>query len=192
MTRKIEGGVKGVDHVAYVTFKPEETIHFYRDILGFPMVHCILAPAWGNEPQPDFVHFFFDVGADARLAFFYYFGEPPYSDPNISQMLSKARHLALLVDTEEELQGYAQRLADANWPMRHGKAVAHELIESIYVYDPNGYNIEISRPLRAVGEADVADTQVSIQALIDVTREPNPTLAKVWARKGELLAAQGK
>jgi len=184
--------VKELGHLVLYVRDLQRSAHFYRDILGFPMVHCILAPAWGNEPQPDFVHFFCDAGADARLAFFYYFGEPPYSDPNISQMLSKARHLALLVDTEEELQGYAQRLADANWPMRHGKAVAHELIESIYVYDPNGYNIEISRPLRAVGEADVADTQVSIQALIDVTREPNPTLAKVWARKGELLAAQGK
>lgn len=191
MSRKISGGVKGVDHVAYVTFKPEETIHFYRDILGFPLVHCILAPGWGNEPQPDFAHFFFDVGADARVAFFYYFGEPPYHDEQISTMLAKARHLALLVDTEEELLAYKQRLEAANYPLRHGVAVAHELIESIYVYDPNGYNLEISRPLRDVTAADQADTEVSIQALIDVVRGGEPTLQKVWARKGEILTATG-
>ena len=191
MNRKISGGVKGVDHVAYVTFKPEETIHFYRDILGFPLVHCILAPGWGNEPQPDFAHFFFDVGADARVAFFYYFGEPEYRDEKVSTMLAKARHLALLVDTEEELLAYKKRLEDANYPLRHGVAVAHELIESIYMYDPNGYNLEISRPLRPVGEADRADTDVSIQALIDVVRSGEPTLQKVWARKGEILEATG-
>lgn len=191
MNRKSTGGLKGVDHVAYATFKPEETIHFYRDILGLPLVHCILAPGWGNEPQPDFAHFFFDVGADARIAFFYYFGEPEYHDENISTMLAKARHLALLVDTEEELLAFKQRLEDANYPLRHGRPVAHELIESIYVYDPNGYNLEISRPLRPVGDADHADTAVSIEALIDVVRGGEPTLQKVWARKGEILASTG-
>jgi catechol 2,3-dioxygenase-like lactoylglutathione lyase family enzyme len=190
MGRKIQGGVKGVDHVAYVTFKPVETIHFYRDVLGFPLVHCILAPGWGNEPQPDFAHFFFDIGADARLAFFYYFGEPPYDDKHASTMLKKARHLAVLVDTHQELAAYQKRLVDAGHPIRHGRPVAHELIESIYVYDPNGYNIEISRPLRDVGEADTADTAFSIQALIDVTSQPDPSLHKVWARKGELISAQ--
>ena len=189
MTTEIAGGVRGVDHVAFVTWKPEETIRFYRDILGFPLVHCILAPGWGNEPHPDFAHFFFDIGAGGRIAFFYYFGEPPYDDPNVSQLIKKARHLSLQVDSEEELQHYRQRLLDAGYEMRHGgRPVMHELIESIYVYDPNGYNLEISRKLRPLSEADTADTELSIQALIDVAREPEPTLAKLWQRKGELIA----
>lgn len=188
MTTKVVGGVQGVDHVAYVTWRPEETIHFYRDVLGFPLVHCILAPGWGNEPQPDFAHFFFDIGSRARLAFFYYFGEPPYDDPQISDLLKKARHLALLVDTEEELERYRRRLQEADYPMRHGgRTVKHELIESIYLYDPNGYNIEISRELRPLTEADTEDTELSIQALIDVSREPEPTLMKLWERKGQLV-----
>jgi len=191
MTTKIEGGVRGVDHVAYPTWKPEETIRFYRDILGFPLVHCILAPGWGNDPHPDFAHFFFDVGAGARIAFFYYFGEPPYHDPNVSHLISKSRHLALLVDTKEELDHYRKRMQDAGYEMRHGgRSVMHEFIESIYVFDPNGYNLEISRKLRPLGEHDQADTDLSIQALIDVAREPSPSLAKLWARKGELIAEQ--
>lgn len=183
-------GIYGVDHVAYVTWKPEETIHFYRDVLGLPLVHCILAPGWGNDPQPDFAHFFFDLGSGARLAFFYYFGEPPYEDPT-STMLKKARHLAFLVDTEEDLNEYRRRLQDAGYEMRHeGVAVAHEMIESIYVYDPNGYNIEIARKLRDLEDADTTDTELSIQALIDVAKDPEPTLAKLWSRKGELIAAK--
>ena len=190
MATKLAGGVKGVDHIAYVTWNPAETIHFYRDVLGFPLVHCILAPGWGNEPHPDFAHFFFHIGADAKMAWFYYFGQEKYEDPNVTNLLKKARHLALLVDTAEELEHYKKRLEDAGYPIRHGVPVAHEMIESIYVYDPNGYNLEFSRVLRPITEADTADTELSIEALIEVSQQPEPSLAKVWARKGELLLAQ--
>jgi len=185
MTAKIEGGMVGVDHVAYPTWKLEETVHFYRDVLGFPLVHAILAPGWGNDPHPDFVHFFFDIGAGARLAFFYYFGVEPYDDPNVPDRIKRSRHLAMLVDTEEELDGYQRRLEDAGYQLRF--RIMHELIESIYVWDPNGYSMEISRKLRALTDADTIDTDLSMQALIDVCKKPDPTLAKVWERKGELI-----
>jgi catechol 2,3-dioxygenase-like lactoylglutathione lyase family enzyme len=187
MTTKLEGGLVGVDHVAYATWKPEETVHFYRDVLGFPLAHAIIAPGWGNDPHPDFVHFFFDIGAGGRLAFFYYFGVPPYEDQTPDR-LKRARHLALLVDTEEELDGYQRRLEDAGYQLRF--RLMHELIESIYVWDPNGYSIEISRKLRPLTDADTIDTALSMQALIDVCREPEPTLEKLWARKGRLIVEQ--
>jgi catechol 2,3-dioxygenase-like lactoylglutathione lyase family enzyme len=192
MTTKLEGGLAGVDHVAFPTWKPKETVHFYRDVLGWPLAHCILAPGWGKDPFPDFAHFFFDLGAGARIAFFYYFGLPPYEDPNLTDLLRfKARHLAMLVDTKEELDHYQHRLEAAGYELRHGgKPIMHELIESIYVFDPNGYNIEISRKLRPVTDEDMADTELSIQALCDVSEDPEPTLAKVWERKAELLMEQ--
>jgi catechol 2,3-dioxygenase-like lactoylglutathione lyase family enzyme len=187
MTTKLaDGGMRGVDHVAYPTWKFEETVHFYRDVLGFPLQHCILAPGWGNEPHPDFAHFFFDIGAGGRIAFFYYFNTEPYVDKNIPDRIMRARHLALLVDTEEELDGYQRRLEENGFPLRF--RIAHELIESIYVWDPNGYAIEISRPLRELTDTDAVDTELSIQAMIDVTNGPEPSLAKVWERKAELLS----
>jgi catechol 2,3-dioxygenase-like lactoylglutathione lyase family enzyme len=185
MTAKLDAGMRGVDHVAYPTWKPEETVHFYRDVLGFPLQHCILAPGWGNEPSPDFAHFFFDIGAGGRIAFFYYFGVEPYDDPNIPDRLRRARHLALLTDSLEELDEYQRRLEKGGFKLRF--RVMHELIESIYVWDPNGYSIEISRPLRPLTEADAVDTEVSMRALIEVARDPEPTLAKVWDRKGEII-----
>ena len=45
-------------------------------MLGFPVVHSICAAGWGPENHPDFIHFFFDIGNDDRIAFFYYFGLP--------------------------------------------------------------------------------------------------------------------
>lgn len=186
MTTKLAGGMRGVDHVAYPTWKLEETVHFYRDVLGFPLQHCILAPGWGKDPHPDFAHFFFEIGAGGRIAFFYYFGVEPYVDPNMPDRINRARHTALLVDTLEELDHYQRRIEEGGYQLRF--RIMHELIESIYVWDPNGYGIEISRPLRDLGEADSIDTELSIQALIEVTRAPEPTLAKVWERKGELIA----
>ena len=106
----------GVDHVAYPTWKLPETVHFYRDVLGWPLAHCILAPGWGNDPFPiSPTSSSTWVPAD-RIAFFYYFGHPPYEDPNLSDLLRfKARHLALLVDTVEELDHYQQRLEDGGY-----------------------------------------------------------------------------
>src|SRR6201987_4709636 len=69
--------VRGVDHVAFPTFDPAGTVAFYRDVLGFPVVHSICAAGWGPEKHPDFIHFFFDIGNHDRLAFFYYFGYGP-------------------------------------------------------------------------------------------------------------------
>jgi catechol 2,3-dioxygenase-like lactoylglutathione lyase family enzyme len=190
MITKLPDGLRGVDHVAYVTRKPKETLHFYRDILGFPLVHCIVAPGWGKDPHPDFCHFFFDIGSGAKLAFFYYFGETD-GDLNAGpELLPKARHLAMLVDTEDELDSYQRRLEAAGYPLRH--RVMHELIESIYMWDPNGYNIEISRPLRPIDECDAADARFSLQALIDVVDEADPpTIERVWRRKGELIRTDG-
>jgi catechol 2,3-dioxygenase-like lactoylglutathione lyase family enzyme len=177
MTMKLAGGMRGVDHVAYPTWKLSETVHFYRDVLGFPLKHCILAPGWGKDPHPDFAHFFFDIGAGGTIAFFYYFNTPEYRDLNIPDRINRARHLALAVDTLEELDHYQKRIEDGGYQLRF--RIEHEL---------NGYGIEISRPLRPLQEADTVDTELSIQALVDVTQGPEPTLAKVWERKAKLIA----
>src|SRR5690242_14914793 len=71
--------VGGVDHAAFPTFDPAGTVHFYRDVLGFPVVHSICAVGWGPEDHPDFIHFFFDIGDDDRIAFFYYFGAEAFN-----------------------------------------------------------------------------------------------------------------
>ncbi|MGC3984005.1 MAG: VOC family protein [Pseudorhodoferax sp.] len=37
----------GVHHTARPTWKLRETIEFYRDTLGLPLVHAISARGWG-------------------------------------------------------------------------------------------------------------------------------------------------
>jgi catechol 2,3-dioxygenase-like lactoylglutathione lyase family enzyme len=182
-------GVQGVHHSAYPTWKPRETVHFYRDVLGFPLVHCITARGWGHQGRyPDFLHFFFDVGKGARIAFFYYFGVDEYHDdsPEKPYVLGRSRHLAVRVEDEAELETYRQRLEAGGYEILY--RVAHETLESIYVNDPNGYPFEITVDLRPLDEQDAADAELTLDALVDLAEHGRPTLESVWERKAQLIS----
>jgi catechol 2,3-dioxygenase-like lactoylglutathione lyase family enzyme len=188
--------VRGVDHVAFPTFDPAGTVAFYRDVLGFPVVHSICAAGWGPDKHPDFIHFFFDIGNDDRLAFFYYFGyEPPQRgvkgdvyarfDDDIPDFFVKSRHLAIHVDSEADLLEYRRRLDSSRWPVE--LQVQHETIESIYTHDPNGYLFEITRALRPVTPQEDLDANLTVDALVDVVQGPDVSMAALLARKAELI-----
>ncbi|MBA3905462.1 MAG: VOC family protein [Pseudonocardiales bacterium] len=191
--------VKGVDHAAFPTFDPAATVRFYRDVLGFPIVHSICAAGWGPEDHPDFIHFFFDIGNDDRIAFFYYFGLNPVHergrgdvyatfDADVPGFFVNSRHLAIHVDSERDLLEYRRRLDDSAWPVE--LQVMHETIESIYTHDPNGYMVEFTRALRLVTPQEDLDAILTIDALLDVVAEPEPSLGKLLARKAELIVAR--
>lgn len=178
----------GVDHVAFPTFDPRATVRFYRDILGFPVVHSICATGWGPDDHPDFVHFFFDIGHGDRLAFFYYFGLEPIDEAavaHVPEFLASSRHLAIHVDSEEALLEYRRRLDASEWPVE--MQIRHETIESIYTHDPNGYLFEITRTLRPVTAPEKLDANLTVDALLDVVAAPQPSLGALLARKAELI-----
>lgn len=190
--------VRGVDHVAFPTFDPAATVRFYRDVLKFPVVHSICAAGWGPEKHPDFIHFFFDIGNGDRIAFFYYFGfERP--DPvgpsgdvyaafaeDVPVFFVNSRHLAIHVDCEDDLLEYRRRLDASQWPVE--MQVMHETIESIYTHDPNGYMIEITRQLRPITPQEDLDAALTVDALVEVAADPEPSLDKLLTRKAELIA----
>jgi catechol 2,3-dioxygenase-like lactoylglutathione lyase family enzyme len=190
--------VQGVDHAAFPTFDPVATVSFYRDVLGFPVVHSICAAGWGPEKHPDFIHFFFDIGKGDRLAFFYYFGlEPPKGgrgdayarfDESVPEFFVGSRHLALHVDSEGALNEYQRRLDDSDW--RTEMRIQHETIESIYTHDPNGYIVEITRALRPVTAAEDLDANLTIDALLDVVAVGEATMDSLLTRKAELIIAR--
>lgn len=188
--------VRGVDHVAYPTFDPAATVRFYRDVLGFPVVHSICAAGWGPDKHPDFIHFFFDIGNDDRLAFFYYFGLEPFDGgpqgdsysrfaEDVPIWFIRSRHLAIHVDDETDLLEYRRRLDASEWPVE--MQIQHETIESIYTHDPNGYMIEITRAMRAVTPQEDLDANLTIEALIDVVSQPNPSMDALLMRKAERI-----
>ncbi|MEV0445727.1 VOC family protein [Streptomyces spectabilis] len=175
--------VSGVDHLAYVTWKPRATVEFYTQALGMPLVHAITANGWVTEDYPDFVHFFFDAGAGNRIAFFYYFGLPEESAP--SDLMHRSRHVAFHVDSAQELHAWRAWLKASG--IRVTRPLAHELIESIYFDDPNGIQLEITRPLRAMSDIDARDAELTVRALADVAETPQPSVESLWRRKAELI-----
>lgn len=189
--------VQGVDHAAFPTFDPSATVRFYRDVLGFPVVHSVCAAGWGPANHPDFIHFFFDIGKGDRIAFFYYFGAQPFHDlphgdvfagldDDVPEWFRNSRHLAIHLESEKDLLDYRRRLDHSAWPVE--MQVRHETIESIYTHDPNGYMIELTREMRPVTPQEDLDANLTIDALLDVlSHDDQPTLGTLLARKAELI-----
>jgi catechol 2,3-dioxygenase-like lactoylglutathione lyase family enzyme len=172
----------GVDHIAHVTWEPAATYEFYREVLQLPLVHAITATGWVSESFPDFVHFFFQLGRGNYLAFFYFFGLPREEAPG--DLMHRSRHLAFHVDTEEELLAWRAHIKAQG--VRVTPPLGHELLESIYFDDPNGIQLEITRPLRAFAEIDARDADLTLRALADVAATGSPTVQAMWQRKAAL------
>ena len=188
----VELRLRGVDHTARPTWKLNETVTFYRDILGLPVIHAITARGWGHEDHADFLHFFFDAGNGATIAFFYYIGteRPELYEPSNHPFFT-ATHTAWAVDTQDELQLWKETLE------ARGVVVSpytkHEGLESIYFRDPNGYPVEVTRRLRDVEEIDAVDAELTLEAAMQIERsarsggEPMRDIDTIWRRKAKLV-----
>jgi catechol 2,3-dioxygenase-like lactoylglutathione lyase family enzyme len=180
--------LKGVHHTARPTWKLRETVEFYRDKLGLPLVHAISARGWGPANHPDFLHFFFKSGKGSTIAFFYYIGadQPDYTKP-LDEYRSRANHTAWAVDGLEELLAWRARLEAQGIPLRY--QLRHELIESIYFNDPNGYPIEITYEVRPMNNLDAVDAHETLEAAMvqedaeRAGRAPFKTVDQVWQMK---------
>ncbi|MES2973682.1 MAG: VOC family protein [Pseudomonadota bacterium] len=185
--------IAGVHHTARPTWKLEETVHFYRDLLGLPLVHAISARGWGPEDHADFLHFFFDSGNGSTIAFFYYIGTTP---PDFTQPRDdyryRASHTAWRVATREELLDCRAKVEAAGIALKY--QVRHEMIESIYFDDPNGYSLEVTWQVRPFEVVDRQDAARTIEAAVALEKAraavPFANIDQVWRAKGAALAAE--
>ncbi len=182
----------GVDHTARPTWKLRETVEFYRDILGLPLVHTISARGWGHPDHKDFLHFFFDAGRGATIAFFYYLGtdRPERYMPEDNPFYS-ATHTAWGVPDEATLHQWKTTLEGRGLIV--SPYTRHEILESIYFRDPNGYPIEITLRLRDTDVLDSRDATLTVQAAIELEDELRARgdrlgdIDTVWRRKARLV-----
>jgi catechol 2,3-dioxygenase-like lactoylglutathione lyase family enzyme len=193
MTQTISTPVlAGVHHTARPTWKLAETVHFYRDLLGLPLVHAVSARGWGPHDHPDFLHFFFDAGRGATIAFFYYIGtERPDWLPVRNTTFDLATHTAWQVETYEELLAWKARAEKMGIPLH--MQVRHEVIESLYFEDPNGYPVELTLQLRPFSSEDRNDATNTIEAAIEMEKARDQggafkAIDDVWLRKAKRVA----
>ena len=124
---------RGLHHLALICSDVEQTILFYQDLLGFPLVELM-----ENRDYPGSSHLFFDIGHGNLLAFFDFPGlglEPG------TEALGGVQHVAISVEPAsfEELK---RRLDARGIPyLGPDRGVAN----SVYFKDPDGIQIELLR-----------------------------------------------
>jgi catechol 2,3-dioxygenase-like lactoylglutathione lyase family enzyme len=119
---------RGLHHTALISSDVERTIHFYQDLLGFPLTELI-----ENRDYPGSTHFFFDIGNSNLLAFFDFPGLDvgPYAE-----VLGGLHHMAISVEPDK-WQEIVRRL-DAEGV----EYVIHSEV-SVYFRDPDGARMEL-------------------------------------------------
>ena len=181
--------LRGVDHTARPTWKLRETVEFYRDTLGLPLVHAITAKGWGREKEQhaDFIHFFFDAGNSSTIAFFFYIGtEQPEAMKVPRGYMAMANHTAWSVASEEELLAWHKRLEEKG--VRVSQSIKHEILESIYFRDPNGFPLEITRSLRDMEQLDATDAELTIAAAMELETSGRWNgIESLWRTKAALV-----
>lgn len=133
--------IRNAHHVAYRCRDAEQTRWFYEDVMGLPLAAAlVLEEVPGlNEPTP-YMHLFFEMGNGDMIAFF---DEPQGATAEqFDRAHSFDRHIAFEVDGEEELLAWQKRINDKGvsclGPVDHG------FVKSVYMYDPNGLQVEIT------------------------------------------------
>jgi catechol 2,3-dioxygenase-like lactoylglutathione lyase family enzyme len=163
---------KGINHLALVCRDMDETVRFYRDMLGMPLVKTVALPGGGQ-------HFFFDCGSGNCVAFFWWpaaaAAAPGIAAPkvpldmrNLESAIGSMNHVAFTV-AEERLGEYRDRLIAAGVEtfahiVNHDdseegySATPHPgvFLRSVYFMDPNGILLEFAAQMRSFTARDVS------------------------------------
>ncbi|MDB5531858.1 MAG: Glyoxalase/bleomycin resistance protein/dioxygenase [Hyphomicrobiales bacterium] len=162
--------IKGLFHYAYPCRDAEETRAFYEDILGLPLVSCMLVdsvPSTG-EPGP-YAHLFFEMGDGSYIAFFDLGNNAmPLPSPNVPKWV---QHFAVEVPSVADVEAMKQRLDAAGVEVLG--VVDHEFIKSIYFFDPNGLRLEITTRTEPPGyqEKEKSEAHEGLANWLKIKRE---------------------
>lgn len=133
----------GVHHVAYGCRDVDETVGYYEEQLGFPLVHTEVEEMGGGF----FRHVFFDTGDGVCLAFFDLHGVGESDDwrTDLAESTQTPRwvnHIAIRV-TQEQQDAIRSRMTSAG--IKEAMEIDHDWCHSVYYTDPNGILVELCR-----------------------------------------------
>lgn len=133
--------IVGVHHAAFRCRDAEQTIWFYRDVLGLAdPTGIIVEEVPGSGADDPYLHVFFRMRNGEHIAFF---DAPGSADPAwFARKDSFDMHWAFEVGGEDDLIAMRDRIR-AHGVTAHGP-IDHHFVRSIYMYDPNGIQIELT------------------------------------------------
>ena len=127
----------GINHLALVTCNMDDTITFWRDLLGMRLV--------AGLGKKGYRHYFFEVSETDLIAFFEWPDARPVKrkDHGVPQKGPVAfDHVAIGVETFADLVTLMKKLTAAGFWV--SEIMDHGFIRSIYAFDPNNIPIEFS------------------------------------------------
>lgn len=124
----------GTDHITIWGSNEADTIEFYRDLLGMPLV--LRQP---NLDDPSQTHLFFDTG-DGRILTFFVSDDRPSNERGQRSDVGSVHHLCFSVDPEE-YEDTMEALEEAG---HRYNVFDRGIFHSIYTRDNNGLVIELS------------------------------------------------
>jgi catechol 2,3-dioxygenase-like lactoylglutathione lyase family enzyme len=130
---------RSIHHAAFATADLDNTIHFWRDLLGFRL---LLGMGRAGEKQ-----YFFGLSDHAMIAFFEWDGVAPIPRKHHGEPVQGPfvfDHLAIEVETQQGLNLLQDQLIEAGVPV--SDVIDHGFAYSIYTYDPNGIALEFLTP----------------------------------------------
>ena len=154
---------KSVNHIAFPIASTAAAHEFYTKVLGCKLVGAVREdriPSTGEDIG--FLHTFYAMKNGVAIAFFEIEGFNGSFDGDAPGF---ARHLAMNVDSMEELLDGKKRLEDAG--VKVLGVTDHEGIwKSIYFFDPNGIRLELTYQARPLDEQDAADAEAAVRRWI--------------------------
>ncbi|MCV6613943.1 MAG: VOC family protein [Cellvibrionaceae bacterium] len=173
--------IKQIHHVAYRCKDAKETVAFYRDYLNMDFILAISEDHVPSTKEPDpYMHLFMDAGNGNILAFFEIPNSPPMGkDPNTPDWV---QHIAFELGSEEELmQAKAELEAkglDVVGP------TDHEIIKSIYFFDPNGHRLELTVRTDKPGQIEELN-RIAPEMLEDWSKTKQTVKQAAWLHENE-------
>ena len=147
----------GVNHIALATGKIDETIRFWRDLLGMRLIAGI-----GESGN---MQYFFEISECCSVAFFEWPEVEPVPEKEHGRVVAGPfafDHIAFGLESEDDLWELKDKLNAAGiWV---SEVIDHGFLHSIFSFDPNGIPIEFAWNVEGV---DIRKTPVMT--------EPSPT-----------------
>ncbi len=161
----------GINHLAMATGRMDETIRFWRDLLGMRLV--------AGLGHPGFRHYFFEISDQDMIAFFEWPRVEPGREKDHGAPVEGPftfDHVSIGVAGDGDLWELKDKIEAAGFWV--SEVIDHGFIHSIYAFDPNNIPIEFSAPVPGV---DVRRTPVNVDTrpTAEALKGPEPQ-AGAW------------
>lgn len=135
-----EQGIRSLHHLSFRCFNPEETRHFYEDVLGLEFCAAIPSEVDENGRPVEALQLVFRMVNGDFLTFYHV---PSDARPELYEPLGGLElHVGMKVPSREEWLRGQERLKQAG--VEFIGPLDHDFVYSIYFPDPNGVTLEFT------------------------------------------------